>query len=272
MLPTLGLADLKRGDVLLFHGNGLLSRFIRLFDGSIYSHAGIFDGEHIVEAEAVSDEHAIEANDPLRSCRSASFTHVFRFVNRNKLKLGDATLPYDPVGKVVDAFKNSRERYAYSQIMLLGVLIGTRKLPIVPGLAEMLRHVLDESAEWLNLRLSGGQEVIICSELVYKCFDDLNDVQYQVEIAGVDPAAVSTGLQPRMTLMPETTEASSDSHFGKQVGAFMSTYALARGLDLKNLADEANKLLPLAVPAFVTPRDLATSPNLVLVGQLVISG
>ena len=44
--------QLQPGDVLLYHGTGFISDMIRLFDGSDYSHAALFNGQNVVEAIA----------------------------------------------------------------------------------------------------------------------------------------------------------------------------------------------------------------------------
>lgn len=274
-MQTLRAADLKPGDVLLFQGNGLLSRFIRFFDGSQYSHAGIFDGEHVIEAEAVHGTGAVEVHEVAESCSTASFTHVYRYVDDDRKRLG-IELPYEPVGGMIEQFKASAESYAYSQILLLGVLLGTRRIPI-PGVTGMLRHILDEAAEWLNAIITEHRKIVICSELVYECFNSVPNGEYQLDIAGVDPEVVAGGLSPRHMLMPAATPDADHDHLGKDIGAFMATYRLARGIKPPDgpppppdvpAAPGVVRARPRAVPEFVTPRDLATSPNLVLVGQL----
>jgi hypothetical protein len=206
-MQTLRAADLKPGDVLLFQGNGLLSRFIRFFDGSQYSHAGIFDGEHVIEAEAVHGTGAVEVHEVAESCSTASFTHVYRYVDDDRKRLG-IELPYEPVGGMIEQFKASAESYAYSQILLLGVLLGTRRIPI-PGVTGMLRHILDEAAEWLNAIITEHRKIVICSELVYECFNSVPNGEYQLDIAGVDPEVVAGGLSPRHMLMPGRRSRSS---------------------------------------------------------------
>lgn len=262
-MTTLHTKDLLPGDVLLFHGNGLLSRFIRLFDGSQYSHAAIYDGEKVVEAEAVQGD-GIRADSVETACSSAAFTHVYRFVSKSGQRF-NGQLSYAPVGKNVESFRRNPEGYAYTQIILLGVLLATRRVPIVE-LAVVLRHVLDEAAEKLNDWLNAGKKVIICSELVYKCFYDVGDIAYAIDVAGVDPQVVSQRLAPRSVLIPSASADTDRDHLMKDAAAFLATYRLAKPeMKIPHPTDAE----PLAVPEFVTPRDLATSPNLALVGQLV---
>jgi hypothetical protein len=264
-MNTLRTADLSPGDVLLFHGNGLLSRFIRLFDGSDYSHAAIFDGENVVEAEAELG-NGICVDSVEKACSSASYVHVYRFMSKDGERFNNL-LPYAPVATQVDAFKKTPESYAYSQILLLGILLASRRVPI-PGIAPILRHFLDEAAEKLNDWLNVGRKVIICSELVYKCFYDVRDDRYAIDVPGVDPSVVSVGLESRATLMPQITPDTDTAHLQKDAAAFLATYRLAKPeMTLPNATGAGGEVL--AIPEFVTPRDLATSPNLLLIGQLV---
>jgi hypothetical protein len=225
-----------------------------------------------VGAEATSGD-GIEHNDVAASCATAAYTHAYRFINNGKQIL-NIDLSYDPVGANVNDFLKTPEAYAYSQIILLGLLLGTRRIPI-PGIAQILRHFLEDAADHLNKMINAGKKVIICSELVYKCFYDVGNDAYGIEIAGVDPNVVQDVLQQRRDLMPSVDPTADAAHFGKDIGAFMSTYRLARGMTSisKAIGDAAAKAVafegPHAVPEFVTPRDLATSPNLMLVGQLV---
>jgi len=259
-------SDLRTGDVLLFHGNGFLSAFIRLFDGSEYSHAAIFDGTNVVEAEA-EQGNGIRVDSVAQSYATASFTHVYRFISNDRKRLG-YDLPVDPVQANITYFKTHSEEYAYSQILLLGILLATRRVPL-PGVSNLLRPILDEAAEKLNEWFNGQKKVIICSELVYQCFNMVGKPEYQISVAGVDPTVVSAGLAPRMTLMPTITPVSDDAHFAKDTAAFLATYQMAKPGAFASIDPETN--LPRAVPEFVTPRDLAMSPNLTLVGQLVVS-
>ena len=219
-MNTITQPDLRPGDVLLFHGNGLLSNFIRLFDGSQYSHAAIWDGEHVVEAEAERGE-AIRVDDLAASAATAAYAHVYRFVSDDGKQLGPG-LPYDPVGKNIDLFKATPEAYAYSQILLLGLLIATRRMPL-PGMAQAVRPLMDEAANTLNEWITGGRKVIICSELVYECYLT-GDPQYEIAVAGVDPAVFANGLTPREMLMPTSTTETDASHLQKDAAAFLTAF------------------------------------------------
>ncbi len=271
-MDVLRTGDLRHGDVLLFHGNGLLSRFIRFFDGSEYSHAAIYDGSKVVEA--LDDPgNAIFMHDVATSCATATYTHVYRYVSSDKRRL-DIELPYEPVGTNVDDFKAHPEQYAYSQLLLLGLILSTRQLSL-PGAAPLLRHFLDEAGEWLNARIDDGRECIICSELVYKCFYDTGRDEYQIDVAGVDPAKLAW-FTPSAYLRAETALDADSQRMAESAAAFLGAYrshkrgtpAPTEPLATVTAAASPETSPARALPEFVTPRDLATSPNLVLVGAL----
>ena len=264
-------ADLQPADILLFHGNGILSKFIRLFDGSQYSHAAIYDGQNVVEAE-VEQGDAIRVDTVAVSCTRASFTHVYRFISNDHKRIG-VELPPDPILQNVDELKKTPAAYAYSQILLLGILLATRRVPLVPGLAPMLRPFMDEAAEKLNEFVNGKRKVIICSELVYQCFNQA-PAAYQIYVEGVDPSVVSSGLQLRANLMPTVTPETDATDLLKDAAAFLAMYMLFKGQPhpaaVQPAQSEPASPLPKIEASFVTPRDLATSPNLALVGQLLV--
>lgn len=262
-VTNLSPSDLKPGDVLLFHGNGLLSSFIRLFDGSEYSHAAIYDGTSIVEAEAEGG-NGIRVDPVAASCATASYTHVYRFMSLDGKRLGDE-LPVDPVMRNITYFKTEPEAYAYSQILLLGILLATRRVPL-PGVTQLLRPFMDEAADKLNEFFNGRRKVIICSELVYQCFNLVQAPEYEIAVPGVDPDVVTSGLNPRVNLMPTASADSDADHLASDAAAFLATFRLARTAN-PPVVPPPN--VPRAVPEFVTPRDLAMSPNLVFLGQLV---
>ena len=263
-METIRKADLRPGDVLLFHGNGFLSKFIRFFDGSQYSHAAIWDGENVVEAEC-QQGNGICVDTIEKACSTAAFTHVYRYTTKSGRRFIGA-LPVAPVEDQIKRFSQDHEGYAYSQIVLLGLLLATRKIPL-STFAPLLRYFMDEAAEQLNTLINRGSKVIICSELVYKCYEQAGS-EYEIDVAGVEYDVIQAKLAPRATLMPSVTPDSDAAHLEKDGAAFLASYQIAKP-ELRNALaaiEPTNGIV--AVPEFVTPRDLATSPNLLLVGQV----
>lgn len=152
---------IKAGDVLLFRGSSFISRAIRFFDGADVNHAAIVvDHEQLAEA-AGSGLRLFGIDESLRSNER---TYVCR------LKLSDSLAP---VVEVADRYVSQRLPYAYQQILLLGLLSLTRRLPIESRIfRKVLRTILDQAARVLNGLLDSGNELMICSEFVYRCFDE----------------------------------------------------------------------------------------------------
>lgn len=169
-----------------------------------------------------------------------------------------------PVEAMIQAFTGQAHAYAYSEVMLLGVLLATRKLP-VPEMAPILRHVLDEAAAWVNDRLTTGAKPVICSELVYRCYSDAQPQKYGLSVRGVDLANISVSPAPHENLIPFATLAAEASHLAKEASSFLATYLLMKG---KAVAKDGNDADAIAVADFVTPHDLEGSPNLFQIGRL----
>jgi len=66
-------ADLKSGDVLLYHSTVFLSRLIELFDGGSYSHASIYDGDHVEAFDS-----GVRSRKLAESLDGATYVDVYR--------------------------------------------------------------------------------------------------------------------------------------------------------------------------------------------------
>jgi hypothetical protein len=271
-------ADLQPGDVLLYHGTGLISNLIRLFDGTEYSHAGFWRGDAVIEALG----KGIVSNPLKTSVAGAKYVDVYRFLGTDPRKgLGPPHYPAPPVIAVADKFAAHPERYAYEQILLLALLAGTRRIP-VPGLGFILRKVLDPAAEVLGRIIAAGRQPMICSELVYRCYVQAG-AKYFLRIRGADiarahAAAVMAGSTPPDAALAYTSGESGlamaeDLAFEEEAAAFLESYLAAHEPEPgakpagAGLADEGGVQLQ-AVADFVTPGDLKKSPNLQFAGTL----
>jgi hypothetical protein len=170
----------RLGDVLLYERSGVVSSLIRLFDGTDFSHAGLYVGDDEV-GEAVAKG---VVRQPLAvSVRGAKRVRVRRLI---------APAPLDPVVDRARQILAEGERYSYEQIMLLAFLCLTRRLPLTPSLHLLVRRVLDSAASRVAALLAGGREPMICSEFVYRCYDEAlpaPDDVYTLEIDALAPAA-----------------------------------------------------------------------------------
>jgi hypothetical protein len=278
--------ELRAGDVLLFHGTGFISDMIRLFDGSDYSHAALFNGQNVVEAIG----SGITARSLSESAAGAKYIDVFRFITADgKHRLGEAGYAVQPIIDTSAKFVAKADRYAYEQIILLATLAGTRRIPVVsdiPFLRWILRNILDNAAEVISNIVAAGKEPMICSELVYRCYTE-SGPQYDLIIRGADTLAMrarsiplSSGSISAAALgqIHEVTaiEAELDTFIAKYEVAKHRSQKLANAKTAKPkpkgtpkvMGTNANELAALAVADFVTPRDLRDSPDLYKVGTL----
>lgn len=266
-MPPISANELRPGDVLLYHGEALLSKLIRLFDGGRYNHAALFDGASMVEAggggvvrRSLGDKE-----------RETPYVHVFRFRTASGIQLGDAALPAGPVLARATHHVQIGERYAFEQIVMLALLATTRKLPtaLLPGIGQIVRAVLESAMDLLADIVAAGREPMICSELVYRCFAEAGDA-YRPRILGADLAPFSSAHAASILGAQEfdDSETSVDTAEVRVLAAaFLARYATAKG-QVQPAAWTAADLH--ANPNFVTPHDLETSPNLEKVGRLVL--
>jgi len=256
--------SLQPGDVLLYHGVGLVSDLIRLFDGGPYSHAAVYDGANVLEAVAEGT-----VVDPVaQSVARARFVDVYRFIASDGTPFGQAGCAAQPVLDRIQYYEQNHQRYGYEQILLLALLCATRH-PQQGTLSSLealiLRKFLDQAAEVIARLIHAGKEPMICSELVYRCYTEAG-APYQIVIRGADiplkaaPAAAAPA-------------SAVDAAFQAEAARFMLNYAVAKRHNVggpKFLAAKSPQEIATAaaVADFVTPRDLESSPNLQKVGTL----
>lgn len=160
MTNTLKLTDLLPGDVLLYQGTALISRAIQFFDGTDFSHAALYLGNGIV-GEAVST--GLER-------RPYAAGSAGLWVQAHRLK---ETVPsMDPVLAAANAYLDQGPRYGYEQLLLLAFLCLTRRLKVTPSLRALIRHTLDAAAAALTHLLSQHRQPMICSEFVFRAYDE----------------------------------------------------------------------------------------------------
>jgi hypothetical protein len=203
--------DIRPGDVLLFHGDSLVSKAIRLFDGTDVNHAAVsVEGGQLVEA----------AGDGVRRAdvRATVKDNVRTYVRRLK-----QTDDLAPVVARANAYADAGVHYAYQQIVLLGVLTLTRRAPAGnPVVRLAMRKILDEAAKVLNSIAERGGETMICSELVYRAYDEAvagRDDPYRLDVP------VFTMLDGRNRLaLPGLAPADAGAVTRAQPGSLLHTW------------------------------------------------
>ncbi len=176
----ISIKELMPGDVLLFHGKGFVSWAIRKIDGSEANHAAlVLPGGLLAEASGLG-------------LRTRPIPTLFDHDDYMLVRRHLVNEPLEPVLETAETYLDNRNFYAYQQIVLLAVLGLTRRIP-ARGLARrMIRSALDHAARALMDLLPLGASWMICSEYVYRCFDEAvsgSSDPYRVQIAGLDYGA-----------------------------------------------------------------------------------
>jgi hypothetical protein len=209
-------------DVLAFHGHTFLNKAIQVCTDSKYNHVGLYVGGGRIL-------HAIGEGLIIQKLQEAwadsdKFIDVYRYhyVQGRPLTF----LQRDKIIEVANKYYFEHERYAVEELLILAFITELRKNTDFLG-----RKTVDESFRVLSDAFKGNKEPVICSEIVYRCFDE----------AGVPVRILPEGLH---------------SEFAHSDSPIIQDF-IARKENLYNV--DAN---------FVTPHDLVMSPDLVFVGQL----
>ncbi len=162
-LSGMNISNLKDGDICLYNGNGWISKMIRLVDGTVMNHASIYVGNNSV-IEAEGGKNRISKNTIEESISGSNWIKVYRLIERPD--------NMDPVVDKANWYFGQGNRYGYEQILLLAMLALIRK-PKKGKIFKYLVKIVFERAAAVLLKLTeGGKEVLICSELVYRSYNE----------------------------------------------------------------------------------------------------
>lgn len=163
------------GDIFLYRSNTWISWAIRKLDGTEVSHAGLFMGEDVAEALIASGLTRRPVKESIKDCEWVQ-------VRRMKESPG----PMKPVLEVAEDYLAEGNRYAYEQILLLVGICLTRKMDLQsPTLKRLVRSAIKKSTQWLEHLHQSGKEPMICSEFVFRTYDEAlpeDDDPYSLEI------------------------------------------------------------------------------------------
>ncbi|CAN5566079.1 hypothetical protein BH10BAC5_BH10BAC5_20060 [soil metagenome] len=255
------IKDLKDGDILLYSRDSLISNLIKFFDKSPYSHSGIFVNGYILEAVSKGVIKSLVSESIL----DVDFIDVYKFKAPDGETLGDINYPFEPIKNVVNKYELRHDRYAYETILLLAILTTTRRIRI-QVFSWLIKNILEHALDILNRIIADGKEPMICSELVYRCFDeaDLNG-KYSLFIKGIEQKINLEEIQKIDYIDNIIREKREVQELREK---FLNKYIKRK---TKNSNYEASVEAILSTIAdFVTPHDLIDSPNLKLVGRLNI--
>lgn len=262
---TVSPAGVLPGDVLLFHGDSFVSWAIRKIDGSKVNHAAVaLPGGQLAEAGGSGLE--------TRAIPSSTSDRDYLLVRRHL-----TTAPLGPVVARANAYLAQGPFYAYQQIVLLAVLGLTRRIP-ARGLARrMLRSALDHAAQAVMDLLPVGKTWMICSEFVYRCFDEAVDASpdpFTIEIAGATYGGPAFGeeswldwAQSNATALAITPSATFAAPWDPEAAEFELAPLIAEWATFAGI-DEADPL-PLAASFDVpTPQAGAPDPDVAAAAQV----
>ncbi len=246
-LTGMNISNLRDGDICLYHGNGWISKMIRFVDGTEVNHASIYVGNNkVVEAEGGTNR--ISKNMIEESIKGSEWIKVYRLIERPD--------DMDPVVDKANWYFGQGNRYGYEQILLLAMLALIRK-PKKGKIFKYLAKIVFERAAAVLLKLTeGGKEVLICSELVYRSYNEahegIND-PYSLRLTNLNTIKGMVGL-------PENVHAESlyalfsvpaaknlsDNRFVDMSYNKVKLMAKDMELDvLSDIDDELKQLLPL---------------------------
>jgi hypothetical protein len=180
-MDTIEITDLQDGDVMLYHGNSWLAKAIRFFDGQEVNHAGLYVG-------GLKVDEALAGGLTERGLQESIKDDEFIIIKRLKSHPGTMT----PVLDKAKAYITNGNRYGYEQIVLLAFLALTRKLHVNRYLKWLLRKVLDDAADLLMAQ--GERQPMICSEFVYRCYDEALPTSTDPYSLEINPLTVKTRI------------------------------------------------------------------------------
>lgn len=197
MAPPFSAGQLRDGDILLYRVTdsikNLHSALIRKLDGTEVSHAGLFMGGCVAEALAVGERAGLGTQPLTDSIAGCDWVAVRR--------LQHAPADMQPVLGTAQMYLDQGNRYAYGQILLLAMVCSTRKLNLSnPLLRRIVYAAINNAAAFVRRMQSGGKQPMICSEFVYRDYDEALPDRvdpYTIEIEPLWPAAARPRLLGR---------------------------------------------------------------------------
>jgi len=156
----LSIDALKPGDVLLHMGKGELSKLIAWVGDSEYSHAAmVVEGGQLIEAAAAGVRHA---GLPERTRMVANF----QFIDVYRPLRPDPGNDKDRAAMLASINTYLGRPYPMTSLFTLGIACAVRnKIPGDPAFREFVRVALD-------LVINNDSNQVVCSELVYRGFDE----------------------------------------------------------------------------------------------------
>ena len=169
--------DLKPGDVLLYCSNTWIAWFIKRFDGTSVSHAGLYLGNGRVGEALFRGIVENPLSDSIQGCE---------WVKAVRHSASDNGDDMNPVRRKAKEVLAQGERYAFEQILLLALVCSTRKIDYGtnPWLKKIAQKAITGAASLMDRFRNENKEPMICSEFVYRSFDEAmsDDNRYAIQL------------------------------------------------------------------------------------------
>lgn len=187
-------SSLLAGDILLYRVTdsitNLHSALIRKLDGTEVSHAGLFMNGCVAEALAVGEHAGLGTQSLTDSIAVCEWVAVRR--------LRDVPGEMQPVLGTAKMYLDQGNRYAYGQILLLALVCTTRKLELSnPLLRWIVCSAINKAAVFVRRMQSGGKQPMICSEFVYRAYDEALPEKVDAYTIAIEPLW-PTATRPRL--------------------------------------------------------------------------
>lgn len=232
MSQKVSFDDLEQGDILLYHGTAIISKLIQFFDGTEVNHASLYLGDGLV-GEAVAK--GLIRQDVTESVKGNKWVRVLR------LKTPPASI--QPVlDKANEYLPPPKERYAFEALLLLAPLCLTRGIKPTAVRQYLIKKVLRAASAMLLRLVSGGKEPMICSEFVYRAYNEAEDMAGSLSLgAGFAAADASGAINPQSLLAQlAITEAGPESY--PDAGVFGGADLVADDAALGQMLEEIESL------------------------------
>ncbi|MDJ0599395.1 MAG: hypothetical protein QNJ37_11205 [Crocosphaera sp.] len=177
-MSSLTFDQLKTGDILIFTAaSDPTSQAILRLTNSTVSHAAIYDA---------TKGSIIEATPPMVQYYSLSipderFRERTMYVNR----LMQQPESMEPVINAATVYLNYETPYGQSNLYLLGLILLYKKLRpnslVKQVMIKIYKKLILEIYEYISNKTSPGKSPMVCSDFIYKCFEDAGE-PYKLKI------------------------------------------------------------------------------------------
>jgi hypothetical protein len=266
-------SDLKRGDVILWSRPLQAAAWIRHLDGGRFDAAGICleDGGTAI---AGVDGGGVTVKTLEAWVAEATAVEARRFRVDDGRFLDDQQVAVKPVLDKIRHYVERGAHYAQDDVLQVALLAVLRRPPVtgwVPGMAGVLRGVLEPATHFLQGLGVRSRVPLTPAPFVFRCYVETG-LKYRIRLPRARSAAAGSVAQLAAAtyrkaaaggVIGDAERELADLHTDLQ--AFLGAYYGMLGVDLQGVLTEDQDL---ALPDIVTPADLDASPSLVLLGRV----